>query len=51
MDKVKRTKEKHKKEILPQTAPKPKIRMFCLDGITPCNPAAHTADYCAGCGG
>jgi len=50
MDKIKRTKEKGKKEKLSPTAPKPTPRMFCLDGITPCNPAAHTADYCAECG-
>jgi hypothetical protein len=24
--------------------------MFC-DGIIPCNPAAHSADYCARCKG
>lgn len=51
MDKIKRTREKRKKEKLTPTSRKPRTRVFCLDGISPCNPAAHSADYCAGCGG
>lgn len=44
-----RIKGKNRKKGGAQGFPVP--RMFCLDGISPCNPAAHSPDFCAGCGG
>ena len=38
-----------KKEVFDTSHKFPKLKMFCWDGITPCNPVARAPGFCKGC--